>query len=73
MAVRSALRAVRPLPPRKIPDTHFCQRLSRLQSHSAAGKIRTIKKILDLIGNQTRDLRLVIVVPYSNTLERAST
>jgi hypothetical protein len=25
---------------RKIPGTHFCQRLSRLQGHSAAGRIR---------------------------------
>jgi hypothetical protein len=27
----------RPLPPRKIPGTHFCQRLSRPQGHNAAG------------------------------------
>jgi hypothetical protein len=44
MAVRSALRADRPLPPRKIPGTHFCQRLSRPQGHSSAGRIRYIEK-----------------------------
>jgi hypothetical protein len=30
--------------PRYIPGTHFCQRLSRLQGHSAAGRIRSIEK-----------------------------
>jgi hypothetical protein len=43
--------------PRKIPGTHFCQRLSRPQGHSAAGRIRSIKKKSnDLIGNRTCDL-----------------
>jgi hypothetical protein len=28
-----------PFTPRKIPDTHFCQMLSRPQGHSAAGRI----------------------------------
>jgi hypothetical protein len=28
-----------PLPPGNIPGTHFCQRLSRPQVHSAAGRI----------------------------------
>jgi hypothetical protein len=32
-----------PFTPRKIPGTHFCQRLSRLQGHSAAGRIRSIE------------------------------
>jgi hypothetical protein len=51
MAVRlSALRAGRPLTPRKIPGTHFCYRLSRPQGHSAAGRIRSIEKSNDLIG-----------------------
>jgi hypothetical protein len=41
MAVRlSALRAGSALPPRRIPGTHFCNRLSQLQGHSAAGKVR---------------------------------
>jgi hypothetical protein len=29
-----------PLSPRKIPGTHFCERLSRHQDHTAAGGIR---------------------------------
>jgi hypothetical protein len=40
----SALRAGRPLPPRKIPGSHFCQRRSRPQGHNAAGRIRSFKK-----------------------------
>jgi hypothetical protein len=41
MAVRmSALRAGRRLPPRKIPGTHFCWRLSRPQRHSVAGRVK---------------------------------
>jgi hypothetical protein len=58
MAVRlSALRACRTsVAPRKIPDTDFCYRLSRLQGHSATGRIRSIEKCNDLIGNGTRDL-----------------
>jgi hypothetical protein len=35
----SALRAGRPVPPRKIPLAHFCYRLSQPQGHSAAGWI----------------------------------
>jgi hypothetical protein len=41
MAVRlSALSACCSFPFRKIPGTHFCQRLSQPQGHSAAGRIR---------------------------------
>jgi hypothetical protein len=40
----------------KIPGTHFCQRLTRPQGHSAAGMIRSIEKCNYLIGNWTRDL-----------------
>jgi hypothetical protein len=68
MAVRlSALRAGRPLPPRKIPGTHICYRLSRPQGHSAAGWIRSIEKI-HLIGTQTRDLPACSIVPQLTTL-----
>jgi hypothetical protein len=46
MAVRlSALHVGRTLPPRRIPDIQFCQRLSRTQGHNAAGKIRSIEKM----------------------------
>jgi DNA polymerase II small subunit/DNA polymerase delta subunit B len=52
MAVRlSAVRAGRPLPSRKIPGTHFCQRLSRPQKHNAARRIRSTEKYNDVIGN----------------------
>jgi len=40
MVVRlSALRNRPPLPPENAPGTHFCQRLSRPQGHSAIGRI----------------------------------
>jgi hypothetical protein len=59
MAVRlSALRAGRPLPPKKIPGTHFCQRLSRPQGHSAAERIRSTEKIT-LSGPEPPTFRLV--------------
>jgi hypothetical protein len=47
------------LSPGNIPSTHFCQRLSRLQGHSAAEMIKSMKIFSDTIGNRTRDLRLV--------------
>jgi hypothetical protein len=67
----SALRAGRPLPPRKIPGTHFCERLSRPQGHSAAGRIRSIEKSIDLIGTRTRNLPACRIVPQPTTLPRA--
>jgi hypothetical protein len=45
-----------PLPHRKYSCTHFCQRLSRPQGHSAAGKIMSTKNSNDTIGNRTRYL-----------------
>jgi hypothetical protein len=72
MAVKlSALCAGRPLPPRKIPGTHICQRLSRPQGHNAAGRIRSIEKSNDPIGNKTRDLPACSIVPQPTTLPRA--
>jgi hypothetical protein len=69
MAVKlSALRAGRPLPPRKIPGTRFCQRLSRPQGHSAAGMIRSIEKSNGLIGIRSRDLPACSIVPQPATL-----
>ena len=45
-AVRlSALRIGRLYSPGNIPGTHFCQRLSQPQGHSAAGRIMSMKKI----------------------------
>jgi hypothetical protein len=71
MTVRSALRAGRPLPPRKIPDTHFCLRLSRPQGHTAPGRIRSTEKSNDLIGNPTRDRLACSIVPQPTMLPRA--
>ena len=35
-------------PPANIPGTHFCSRLSRLQEHSTAGRIMSMKNFNDL-------------------------
>jgi len=51
----SALRTGRLCPPGNIPGTHFCQRLSRPQGHSATGRIILMKYFNDTIGNQTRE------------------
>jgi hypothetical protein len=59
--------------PRKIPGTHFCQRLSRSQDHSSAGMIRSIEKSNDLIGNRTRDLLSCSIVPQPATLSHVPT
>jgi hypothetical protein len=66
MAVRSVSRAGLPLPTRKIPSTHF-----RPQSHSTAGRLRSIEKSNDLIGNRTRDLPACSRVPQQTVLPHA--
>ena len=45
-----------PLPPGNIPGTHFCQRLSQPQGHSATGRVMSMNNSNDTIGNRTRDL-----------------
>jgi hypothetical protein len=52
-----------PLSPGNIPGTHFCWRLSRPQGHSAAGRIMSMEKSSDTIGNRTRDLPVCSAVP----------
>jgi hypothetical protein len=47
------------------------KRLSRPQGHSAVGRIRSIDKSSDLIGNRTRDLPACSIVPQPTTLPRA--
>jgi hypothetical protein len=69
----SALRAGRPSHPRKIPGTHFRQRLCRPEGHSAAGRIRSIEKPNDLKGNRTRNLPPCSIVPQPTALPRAPT
>ena len=46
-----------------IPGTHFSWRLSRLQSHSAAGRFMSMENSNDTIGNRTRDLPTCSAVP----------
>ena len=42
-----------PLPPGNIPGTRFCQRLSRPQGHSVAGRIMSLNNANDTSGNRT--------------------
>jgi hypothetical protein len=65
-------RAGRPLPPRKIPGTHFCSIPSRPQVRSVAGRIRTIEQSNDFLGNRTHDLPACSIVPQPTTLSRAT-
>ena len=45
------------LPTRNPPGTHFCQRLSWPQGHSAIGRIMSRKNTSDTFWDQTSDLR----------------
>jgi hypothetical protein len=60
-----------PFTPRNIPGTHFCQRQSRTQNHSTAGRIGLIAKSNYLTGNRTRDLSACSIMPQPTTLPRA--
>jgi hypothetical protein len=51
------------VPPGNIHSTHLCYWLSQPQGHSAAGRIMSMKKPNDTIGNRTRDLRAFSAVP----------
>jgi hypothetical protein len=61
-----------PFTSRKIPGTHFCQRLSRPQGHTAAGRIRSTERSSDLIGNRNRDLPACSIVPQPSMLPRSA-
>ena len=50
-------------PPGNITGGHFCDRLSQLQGHSAARKIKSMKNSSDMIRNRTRDLPVCSAVP----------
>jgi hypothetical protein len=66
MAVRSsALRAGRPLPPRR-----FLVLIS-VRGCSAAGRIRPTEKSISLIGNRTRYLPVCSIVSQATMLPRA--
>jgi hypothetical protein len=60
-----------PLSIRKIHANHFCYRLSRPQGHSAAGRMRSIEKKSNEIGNRTRDLPACSIVTQPTTLPHA--
>jgi len=53
-----------PLPPGNSPGTHFCQRLSRSQGHSAIERIMSMKNSNDIIWNRTSDLPICSTAPY---------
>jgi len=59
-----------PLLPRNIPGTHFCQRLSQPQGHSAVGRIMSMKNFNDTIGNRTRDLPVCSALPQPTAPRR---
>jgi hypothetical protein len=72
MAVRlSALSTGRPLPPRKIPGTHFCWRLSRPQAIVRLEGLGQLKKSNEFIGIRTRDLPACSIVSQPTTLPHA--
>jgi hypothetical protein len=52
-----------PLPLRNIPGIHFCYRLSRPQSHCAAGRIMSTKNSNDTIANRSRDHPVCCALP----------
>ena len=58
-----------PLPPGYIRGTYFCQRPSRLRSHSAAGKFKSMKNSNYPIGNRTRDLPAFGAMPQPNSYQ----
>jgi hypothetical protein len=72
MAVRlTALRACRPLSPRKNPGTHFRQRLSQLHVRRSAERIRSTEKSSDIIGVRIRDLPACTIMFQPTTLPRS--
>jgi hypothetical protein len=60
-----------PLPPRNISGTHFCYRLSQPHSHSAAGRIISVKNSNDTVGNRSCDLSGCSAVPQPTALPAA--
>jgi hypothetical protein len=67
----SALRTGRLYPQGNIPGTHFYDRLSQLQGHSAVGSIMSIKNFSDNIENRTRDLPVCSAMPQPTAPPRA--
>jgi len=59
----SAVRTGRLYPPGNIPGTHFSQRLSGPQGHSATVRIISMKNSNDTIGKRTCDLPVCCAGP----------
>jgi hypothetical protein len=57
--------------PRKIPGTHLWYRLCRAQDHNATGRIGSIEKFYNLIGNRIADLPACSIVHQPSTLPGA--
>jgi hypothetical protein len=72
MTVRlSTLPAGRPLPTRKIPGSHFSQRLSRPRAIVRLQRLGKLKKIIiHFIGTRSHYLLACSIVPQPNTLQR---
>jgi hypothetical protein len=64
----SVLGGGRPFTPKKIPGTHFYQKLGLLLGHSAAYGIKSKEKSINLIGNRIRDIETCSIVPQPITL-----
>jgi len=64
----SALSTGRLYPLGNISGIPSCYKLSRHQSHSAAGRIMSMKNFSNTIGNQTSDLPACSVVPQPTAL-----
>ena len=60
----SALRTGCLYPSINIPGAHFCWELSRPQSHSATGRIMSMKNSNGTLGNRTRGFPACSAVPH---------
>jgi hypothetical protein len=63
--------ASRPLLPARFLTLIYVRSLVDFKDHSVGGRYRSIEKLNDLIGNQTRDLLACNIVPQQTALPRA--
>jgi hypothetical protein len=71
MAVRLSALSAGALYPQEDSWYSFLLEAESTQGHSAVGRIRSIGKTSDLIGNRTRLLSVCSIIPQSNTLPYA--